>query len=84
MITPGPFGRSLSSAAVIHACDGCAWIGNRNPARAIQDQLFQTGGADPAIYLPVVVLLVVVAVLATLTPTWRALRENPHDALRAE
>jgi predicted permease len=53
-------------------------------ARAIEDQLFQTGGADPAIYLPVAALLVVVALLASLTPTWRALRENPHAALRAE
>ena len=31
-IAPGPVGRSLSSAVVIHNCDGCAWIGNRNPA----------------------------------------------------
>jgi predicted permease len=53
-------------------------------ARAIQDQLFQTAGADPAIYLPVAALLVVVALLASLTPTRRALRENPHEALRAE
>jgi len=30
-------------------------------ARAVQDQLFQTGGADQAIYLPVAALLVVVA-----------------------
>jgi predicted permease len=53
-------------------------------ARAIEDQLFQTGGADPAIYLPVAALLVVVATLASLAPTRRALRENPHAALRAE
>jgi ABC-type lipoprotein release transport system permease subunit len=39
---------------------------------------------DPGIYAWVVVLMVVVAVAATLTPTRRALKIDPAAALRYE
>jgi putative ABC transport system permease protein len=52
--------------------------------RAIEDQLFQTKSGDPATYLVVAALLAMVAFLASVAPTRRALRANPHAALRAE
>lgn len=60
----------MSAALAIHH-----WIG---------PLLFQTSPSDPGIIAGVGVLLLAVAVIATLVPTARALRRNPADVLRAD
>ncbi|HEU4516171.1 MAG TPA: ADOP family duplicated permease [Steroidobacteraceae bacterium] len=52
--------------------------------RGLGDTLGNVSPYDPGIYAWVVVLMVVVAVLATLTPTRRALKVHPAAALRYE
>ena len=46
--------------------------------------LFQTSPSDPGIIAGVAVLLLAVAVVATLVPTARALRRNPAAVLRVD
>jgi putative ABC transport system permease protein len=52
--------------------------------RGLGDTLGNVSPYDPGIYAWVVVLMVVVAIAATLTPTRRALRVDPAAALRYE
>jgi putative ABC transport system permease protein len=52
--------------------------------RGLGDVLGDVSPYDPAIYGMVVALMIVVAVLATLTPTRRALKVDPAAALRYE
>jgi predicted permease len=52
--------------------------------RAIASLLFDTSPHDPTVLGIVCVTLLVVAVLASLLPAWRATRVDPSTALRAE
>jgi ABC-type lipoprotein release transport system permease subunit len=52
--------------------------------RSLGDILGEVSPYDPGIYAMVVVMMVVVAVAATLTPTRRALKVDPAAALRYE
>lgn len=52
--------------------------------RALETQLFQTKGADPATFGAVASLLVIVSVIASLIPTRGAARLDAQAALRSE
>jgi putative ABC transport system permease protein len=52
--------------------------------RLIRSMLFDTQPLDPVIFAGVPLLLLAVAVLACLLPSWRAARLNPVEALRTE
>ena len=51
-------------------------------SRLLSTQLFGVGGRDPRVYAAVALLILVVALLASALPTFRATRANPLDALR--
>jgi predicted permease len=52
--------------------------------RALEAQLFQTTPMQPATFAAVAALLTGIAVLASLIPSARAVRVDPHSALRAD
>jgi putative ABC transport system permease protein len=51
--------------------------------RAMKSLLFEVGATDPATFTGVILVFVIVAVVASLIPAWRALRIDPMTALRA-
>jgi len=53
-------------------------------ARAFETQLFRTTATDPGTYVTVAVTLLLVAFVASAIPARRAIRVNPHAALRAD
>ena len=53
-------------------------------ARLIRSMLFDTEPLDPAIFAVVPLLLLAVAIVACLLPSWRAARLDPVEALRTE
>ena len=55
-----------------------------NTARWIEPLLFETSPRNPWVFAGVMVVLLVVAVLASVIPAWRASRTDPIEALRAE
>jgi putative ABC transport system permease protein len=55
-----------------------------NAGRWIEPLLFETSPRDPGVYLLVSTVLVVVALVASVVPAWRAARVNPLEALRTE
>ncbi len=57
-----------------------AWLASRR----IADLLFDTSPRDPAIYLAVIAVLLLVAVVASLVPARRATRVDPAEVLRAD
>ena len=59
---------------------GLALVG----ARALRSQLYGIGSSDPATYLGLSAVLLLVAVLATYLPARRATRVDPAITLRAE
>ena len=52
--------------------------------RLIQSMLYGTRPLDPAIFVAVAAILLVVAALACLVPAWSASRIDPMQALRTE
>ena len=52
--------------------------------RLIEPLLFDTSPRNPTIFAVVAVVLVVVALLASVVPAWRASRVDPIEALRAD
>jgi putative ABC transport system permease protein len=52
--------------------------------RLLRSMLFQTGPADPLTLVAITVLLITVAISASLWPAWQASRLNPVTALRYE
>jgi predicted permease len=55
-----------------------------NGARWIEPLLFDTSPRDPAIFGLVAVVLLVVALFASVVPAWRAARVDPIEALRTD
>ena len=55
-----------------------------NAGRWIEPLLFETSPRDPAVYLVVSAALMVVALVASVVPAWRAARVDPLEALRTE
>jgi putative ABC transport system permease protein len=72
-------GMTLVIAGIVLGLGGAILAG-----RSLQTQLFQTRAADPATLATVALLLGFVALVASLLPTFRAVRVAPHSALRAE
>jgi predicted permease len=52
--------------------------------RLIHSMLYQTEPLDPAVFMTVTALLMLVAALACIIPAWRASRLDPMQALRTE
>lgn len=52
--------------------------------RALASLLFGTSPLDPATFLAVIILLLIVVLLACVAPAWRAVRVHPASPLRAE
>jgi len=55
-----------------------------NAGRWIEPLLFDTSPRDPRVFGVVVAVLLVVAVVASVVPAWRAARVDPVEALRVE
>ena len=72
-------GMALVTAGVLIGAAGAAAAG-----RALESQLFQTPGVDPATFGAVALLLLVVAAVASAIPTRRAVRIDPQAALRMD
>ena len=53
-------------------------------ARWIEPLLFQQAARDPAIYAAVAIVLLVVTLVASAAPAWRAIKADPASALRSE
>jgi putative ABC transport system permease protein len=53
-------------------------------SRVLKSQLFQVSAADPAVYTGMLLLLVMIALIASYLPAWRASRVEPLEALRQE
>jgi predicted permease len=52
--------------------------------RWLQPLLFQQSAIDARVYAAVVAILLMVAVMASAAPAWRAMRSDPNEALRGE
>jgi putative ABC transport system permease protein len=52
--------------------------------RFLRDLLFQVGPTDPVTFLAISVLFVIVALVASYLPAWRAAKVDPMVALRYE
>jgi putative ABC transport system permease protein len=68
--------------AVVGVIIGCVLA--FNASRWIEPLLFDTSARNPVVYAGVTVLLLVVALVASVVPAWRASRVDPIEALRAE
>jgi ABC-type antimicrobial peptide transport system permease subunit len=53
-------------------------------ARWVEPLLFDTRARDPVVFMAVTGILLMVALLATLRPAWRATRVDPARALRVD
>jgi predicted permease len=58
--------------------------GSVGVARLIQSMLYGTSPFDPAVFVLVAIMLLLVAVAACVLPAWRASRLDPMQALRTE
>jgi putative ABC transport system permease protein len=72
-------GMALTMAGIAVGLGGAVAAG-----RAIETLLFGVTPLDPVTYAGVVVTLVVVALISSSVPGWRAVRVNPATALRQE
>ena len=58
----------------------CAW----SLARILQSQLYETPAVNPAMFVGIALLLLIVAMFACLFPARRAMKVDPMIALRCE
>jgi predicted permease len=72
-------GLRLVAAGVIVGGAIAIWAAPR-----LESLMFHASTRDPVVYVGVVAVLLVVAVLASLAPAWRAMRLDPNAALRTE
>jgi predicted permease len=74
-------GQGVGFAVAGVVCGGLlAWLA----AQYVQPLLFQQSAKDPAVFVGVAVLLILVATIASLVPAVRATRADPNSTLRAE
>jgi putative ABC transport system permease protein len=66
--------------AFVGVCVGV--VGSFAVTRALQSVLFQTSAADPRVFAAAAAVLLVVAILACIVPTYRATRVDPIATLR--
>jgi len=52
--------------------------------RLMNNLLFRVSATDPPTFVAIAILLMIVALLASVVPAWRALRVDPMVALRYE
>ena len=74
-------GKAMALVAVGLALGAAGAIG---VGRALENQLFQTPGVDPAVFGTVAVLLLMVSAIASIIPTRGAVRVDAQAALRSE
>jgi predicted permease len=74
----GDSGRLVVMGGVLGLLIACA------ATRSLRAFLFDITPTDAVAFLGATAFLIVVALMATLAPTWRALRIDPNDALRAD
>jgi ABC-type antimicrobial peptide transport system permease subunit len=75
----------LRQAVVLGAIGvGLGIIGSFFASRAMTSLIFGIAPRDPATFVSVAFLLLVVALFAAFVPAWRATRIDPTTALRAE
>jgi putative ABC transport system permease protein len=72
-------GMTLAATGILLGAAGAILAG-----RSLQAQLFSTDPVDPLTLGSVAMLLGVIALTACIIPTWRAIRVEPHRALRLE
>jgi putative ABC transport system permease protein len=53
-------------------------------ARALESLLFHTSAWEPAVYLVVVGVLLLIALVSGAVPAWRATKVSPMQALRTD
>ena len=75
----------MRHALVVVACGAALGVGAALAAGpAIEPMLFRVSAREPGVYVAVVLLLLVVALIASMLPSWRATQVDPAVALRAE
>jgi putative ABC transport system permease protein len=52
--------------------------------RVLQSQLYETPAVDPALFIGIALLLLLVAIMACIIPARRAMQVDPTTALRFE
>ena len=70
--------RMVALGAIIGLAGGIAL------SRYLSSLFFGVSAANPATYIEVALLMIVIALIACLLPAWRAVRVNPMTALRYE
>jgi putative ABC transport system permease protein len=63
---------------------GVGTIGAVGLSGLLSSQLFGVNPRDPSVYVPVVLTLLAVGLLASFMPAWRATRVDPVIAMRAD
>jgi len=72
-------GLGLTSVGLVAGFVGAAWSG-----RLLESRLYHLSSFDPLSYLTCLVVLLAVALLASLWPAWRAMLISPMESLRAD
>ncbi len=63
---------------------GIGLVGALSLSGLLTSQLFGVDPREPVVYVPVLVTLLTVGLLASFIPAWRATRVDPVIAMRAE
>ena len=81
---PGNIARLILSSGVKFALLGCGLgvLGSLAVSRLVRSFLFAVSATDPIIYLTCVVIMLLMALLASMLPATRAASEDPLEVLR--